>query len=178
MRPDEVCGLLAEKDRLLAFAAVVLGAGSAAEVTAATGLAARGAIPALRRLEDGGLVETVEGRWVAVDGAFKEAVRAHAPAREPGEPLDPDQAKAAVLRAFVKDGRLVTIPAAQSKRYVILEHLAASFEPGVRYPEKEVDAVLRAWHDDYASLRRYLVEAGLMSRDHGMYWRSGGRVEI
>jgi hypothetical protein len=28
------------------------------------------------------------------------------------------------------------------------------------------------------SLRRYLVDAGLMARDHGTYWRTGGYVEV
>ena len=69
------------------------------------------------------------------------------------------------------------MPAARGKRRIILEHIAASFEPGIRYPERAVDAILRAWYDDHASLRRYLIDEGLMSREDGIYWRSGGYVE-
>lgn len=29
-----------------------------------------------------------------------------------------------------------------------------------------------------AALRRYLVDEGLMSREHGVYWRTGGHVEV
>jgi hypothetical protein len=76
----------------------------------------------------------------------------------------------------VVDGRLVSIPAARGKRRVILEHIVAAFEPGVRYPEREVDAILRAWHPDHAALRRYLVDELLLSRDAGIYWRIGGPV--
>jgi hypothetical protein len=52
------------------------------------------------------------------------------------------------------------------------------FEIGVRYPEREVDALLRAFHDDYAALRRYLVDEGFLARDHAEYWRSGGSVDV
>jgi hypothetical protein len=181
MRPEVLCGLLAEHDRLAVFAAVVLGASTPGEVSARTGLALPQATRALRRLERGGLVSTVEGRLVARESAFKEAVREFGltdRAKEPDADLDPDRAKAAVLRVFVRDGRLTQIPAARGKRRIVLEHIAASFEPGVRYPERDVDAVLRAWHPDHASLRRYLIDEALMSREKGVYWRSGGPVEV
>jgi hypothetical protein len=178
MRPEMLCGLLAEEERLLVFAAVVLGAQTPSEVAAVTKLPARDVVSGLRRLEQGGLVETVGGKLVGSRTAFKETIREYAPESAPAEPLDPDQAKASVLRAFVRDGRLVTIPAARGKRLVILEHIAACFEPGVRYPERAVDAVLRAWHEDYVSLRRYLIDEDLMAREDGIYWRAGGPVDV
>jgi hypothetical protein len=92
--------------------------------------------------------------------------------------MDPDRQKAAILRTFVVDGRLVRVPAARAKRRVILEHLAACFEPGVKYPEKAVDVILRAWYSDYASLRRYLVDEELLGRENGVYWRTGGYVPV
>jgi hypothetical protein len=177
MRPDILCGLLAEPDRLEAFSAVVLGAETPAEVGERTDLPARSVAAALRRLEQGGLLEIVDGRLVAARAAFKDAVREFAPTAEVAEPMDPDRQRAAILRTFVVDGRLVRFPAQRAKRLVILEHIAAIFEPGVRYPEKAVNATLRAWHPDYATLRRYLIDEGLMSRGDGVYWRTGGYVE-
>jgi len=47
----------------------------------------------------------------------------------------------------------------------------------VRYPEREVDAMLRAWHPDHAALRRHLVDEDLLARDAGMYWRIGGPTD-
>jgi hypothetical protein len=170
--------MLAEEERLLAFAAVVLGSRTPSEVTTATGLPARDVVRALRRLEQGGMIAAEGGKLAASVTVFKAAIREYGPSSAPSEPLDPDQAKAAVLRAFVRDGRLVTIPAARGKRQVILEHIAACFEPGVRYPERAVDAVLRAWHEDYVSLRRYLIDEDMMTRGDGIYWRSGGPVEV
>jgi hypothetical protein len=89
-----------------------------------------------------------------------------------------DPAVDKVLRAFVVDDRLRSIPRPGRKRRIVLEYLAAAFEPGVRYSEARVNAVLRAWHDDVAALRRYLVDEGLLSREAGEYWRSGGWVDV
>jgi hypothetical protein len=177
--PESLVGLLAEPDRLAAFAAVVLGATGPAEVAERTGLPIRTVAAALRRLASGGLVETVDGRAVARGDAFREAVRAQptVPADAAGD-VDPDRAVAAVLRTFVRDGRITQLPAARGKRRLLLEHLVTVFEPGVRYPEREVNALLRAWHDDYAALRRYLVDEVLLTREDGVYWRSGGPVDV
>ena len=84
-----------------------------------------------------------------------------------------------VLRAFLgADGRLVSIPAKRAKRLVVLDLLARLFEPGERYPEVEVNALLRAFHDDVAALRRYLVDEGFLDRADGVYWRTGGSVDL
>jgi hypothetical protein len=177
--PELLIGLLAEPDRLAAFAAVVLGADGPAEVADRTGLPARTVAAALRRLESGGLVATVDGRTVALVDAFKEAVRARPPASaDGGADPDPDRATAVVLRTFVRDGRISQLPAARGKRRLLLEHIVTVFEPGVRYPEREVNAMLRAWHDDHAALRRYLVDEMLLTREDGVYWRIGGPVDL
>ncbi len=84
----------------------------------------------------------------------------------------------AVLRAFLRDGRLTQIPAARGKRLVVLEHIAATFEPGMRYPERQVDAMLREWHPDHAALRRYLIDEQFLAREAGVYWRIGGTVDV
>ena len=52
------------------------------------------------------------------------------------------------------------------------------FEPGRRYAEPEVNLVLRQWWEDVAALRRYLVDAALLAREGGEYWRIGGPVEV
>ncbi|MDQ3763470.1 MAG: DUF2087 domain-containing protein [Actinomycetota bacterium] len=86
------------------------------------------------------------------------------------------------MRAFVRDGRLVRLPAQRSRRVAVLQHLAQSFQPGLHYSEKEVNGVLRAWcaggEADHVSLRRHLVDEGLLSREGGEYWRSGGWVDV
>ncbi|MFP5332065.1 MAG: DUF2087 domain-containing protein [Acidimicrobiia bacterium] len=83
----------------------------------------------------------------------------------------------AVLTHFFERDRLREIPANRSKRLVVLERLVQIFEPGLRYDELEVSRRLQLFHPDYAALRRYLVDEGLLSRADGAYWRSGGRFE-
>ena len=84
----------------------------------------------------------------------------------------------AELEVFMCNGRLTQIPVRRAKRLLLLDCISQSFEPGRRYSEAEVNAVLRALHDDYAALRRYLVDEDFLSREAGYYWRSGGTVEI
>ncbi|KRF22443.1 DUF2087 domain-containing protein [Phycicoccus sp. Soil802] len=84
----------------------------------------------------------------------------------------------AVLRAFVlPDGRLSAIPTRIRKRLVVLNEMAQAFEIGQTYDEAQVNNSLRAWHDDVAALRRYLVEEGFLERRDGRYWRAGGTIE-
>ena len=89
---------------------------------------------------------------------------------------EPDPAT--VVARFVVDGRLVTMPTKRSKRMLVLDHIAQEFELGRTYPEAEVNEVLRRYHDDYAALRRYLVDEAFLTRDGGVYWRSGGTVTL
>lgn len=84
-----------------------------------------------------------------------------------------------VLGNFLTDDdRLHTIPTKQAKLLVVLDHLAQSFEPGQRYAEKEVNLILERYHPDYAALRRYLVENLFLTREEGVYWRSGGSFDV
>ena len=75
------------------------------------------------------------------------------------------------------NGRLEQMPAKRSRRLVVLDQVARTFEPGHRYPEREVNDVLRTFWADYAALRRYLVDEGFLDRADGVYWRPGGTVE-
>jgi hypothetical protein len=81
-----------------------------------------------------------------------------------------------ILQTFFSGDRLTQIPERRGKRLVILERLAMEFEPGVRYSEREVNFMLQMFHADYAALRRYLVDEGLVTRADGVYWRTGGRA--
>jgi hypothetical protein len=81
------------------------------------------------------------------------------------------------LRAFVRDGRIVALPANRTRRRLLLDQVAQVFEPGRRYPESVVDQALKLIFDDHCALRRYLVDESFMSRTPtGTYWRIGGTV--
>ena len=87
-----------------------------------------------------------------------------------------DPALRKVLRAYLVRGRLPVLPRGTTKRAMLLEYLATAFEPGVRYRETDVNQTVAVWNSDVAALRRYLVDAGLMARENGLYWRCGGWV--
>ncbi|NND01154.1 MAG: DUF2087 domain-containing protein [Acidimicrobiia bacterium] len=118
------------------------------------------------------------------DGINRDALRAIARAL-PQDPPPSDEVvdgpwtgdEVDILSRFFSGGRLQSIPTNSTKRRVILERLAQEFEPGLRYEEADVNFRLQLFYPDYAALRRYLVDEGMMDRAEGVYWRTGGRYE-
>ncbi|MFR0540215.1 DUF2087 domain-containing protein [Lactobacillus delbrueckii] len=78
------------------------------------------------------------------------------------------------ITGFFKDGRLQVIPRKQKAKEALFDALIDRFEYGRDYTEKEVNEILAAVYDDYAILRRYLVDTGRLERDpYGQhYWRA------
>ena len=172
-------GLLADERRLKVVAALVLGAETRAEVAERASLPARAVGQALARLVKAELVEEDEGRYRLLTARFQDAVRAAAEAQAvPDDEFDAPADAAKVLRRFVKDGRLTSIPSAHGKRLVVLDWLAQRFEPGEIYPERAVNLTIGKVHGDYATLRRYLVDDGFLERREGFYWRAGGSFDL
>lgn len=85
--------------------------------------------------------------------------------------VEPDAYKQKVLKAFVKQGRVVRLPTQLKKLQVILELIVQEFEPEREYTEKEVNFILLDFHEDVATLRRSLIEHNLMTRSGGIYRR-------
>ncbi len=77
-----------------------------------------------------------------------------------------------VFKDYTDEGRLLQIPAKQKKLLVILRWLATRFEPGVKYTEKEVNAIITPINEDFATLRRNLIEFGFLRRERAgtTYW--------
>jgi hypothetical protein len=142
--------------RLLARIADAGDEGCGLEAAASDPKAARKQVA---RLSAAGLVETRGGAFVARLDRIRAAVDELA-----GAP-DDDTGGPARVRALFRRGRVVEIPRAPELRLELLRHLAERFEPGRTYTEAEVNAALREVHDDHAALRRYMVDAGLLSRD-------------
>jgi hypothetical protein len=128
---------LARPDRRRAYAALVLGL-PVDDQRAVANLRAAGLV------DDDGVVE----------GRFAELLAADAPVVRTG------------IERFVIDGRIAQYPAKPTDRAAVL-HWAArrALEPGETVDEKTVTDRLAAVADDPASLRRYLVDAGLIARD-------------
>ncbi|MEV4200758.1 DUF2087 domain-containing protein [Micromonospora globbae] len=170
MTAHALAGALADDVRRRVFAALVLGATDAAQVAERAGLPAREVATALRRLTDAGLVTGTDGALAVDAGHLRDLARTPRPAR-PSESREES-----VLRTFVRDGVLVGLPAQRGRRRIVLEHIARrSFAPDTAYPEREVDDALRPWcadgGSDHVTLRRYLVDELLLTRERGVYRR-------
>lgn len=161
--------------RLAILGRSAVGMVDAHEVAAALGVPPRRVSREIARLAGAGLL--IEGRLAT--GVLRSLARAlpRDQAADPSlleGPWEPDEAR--VLATFFSGSRLASIPSQRAKRVVVLERLVQEFEPGLRYSEREVDSILRRFHPDHASLRRYLVDEGLLTRADGVYWRTGGRT--
>ncbi|HEX8026292.1 MAG TPA: DUF2087 domain-containing protein [Candidatus Limnocylindrales bacterium] len=88
-------------------------------------------------------------------------------------PIEDPAYEQKVLRAFVRDGRLTRMPARERKKRVILRWLVDRvFPDDGPVDEPEVNMRLAIWNPDVSSLRRYLVDAGLVTRAGMIYRRS------
>jgi hypothetical protein len=171
-----IVGLLADSDRRRVLAAVELGAASMDDVIARTGLGAAALAKAMGKLVESGLVASGDHGLRVESAAFVAAARAARTRPVSTEHDGVPAERRRVLDAFVRDGRLTSIPTVLAKRLVVLDWLAQDFDPGVRYSERQVNLVLGKRHADMAALRRYLVDHGFLDREAGVYWRTGGSV--
>jgi hypothetical protein len=73
-----------------------------------------------------------------------------------------------VARLFT-DGRLAQVPAKRRTRAAALLEVLTRFEPGRVYTEPEVNEVLLGVHEDFAYLRRELVNYRYLERGDGRY---------
>ena len=72
-----------------------------------------------------------------------------------------------VLRSF---------PAKEKKKIAVLRRIVEEFDNNDSYTELEVNRILKGIHADFATIRRYLIEYGFMTRsmDGKQYRRSDG----
>ena len=68
--------------------------------------------------------------------------------------------------------KLKTFSTKEKRKIVILRKISEQFEKSRRYSEKEVNGIIKEIFDDYATIRRYLIEYGFMERtnDCKEYW--------
>ncbi len=84
------------------------------------------------------------------------------------QPPTPQQS---VLARFVRRDQLIQLPVQPAKLQLVLAWLAAQFEVGVAYLEREVNQRLQGHLVDHATLRRLLVDYGWLHRHAGIYQR-------
>jgi hypothetical protein len=170
--PARVLGRLADEDRLRVLGAIALGATALRDIAKRARLSEAQTARALGQLVSAGIVSQ-ESTGLQVNlGAFARAARDAASPRRRPDLADATPEQAAVLRNFVdSEGRIRELPARAAKRDVVLEYVAERFDADREYAEREVNNLLFELYDDYVTLRRYLVDAGLLKRRAGVYSR-------
>ncbi|MCM0081897.1 metalloregulator ArsR/SmtB family transcription factor [Geomonas sp. Red32] len=134
----------------------------------------------LKKLEKAGLVSSrkeqyyvmVQANAPVFETTLKELVSA-VTVREDIQDERMEQHRRKVLETFFPHGVLDKLPAQHKKRLIVLEQFAQRFEAGRRYSETEVTGLIRPLFDDYCTVRRLLVDEGMIRRDDSGYWREG-----
>ncbi|HEX3301196.1 MAG TPA: DUF2087 domain-containing protein [Actinomycetota bacterium] len=179
--PDDIVRALADPERVAIAGVLARADRSADELATELGLEPRQVMAQLGKLTSAGVVSVADDRRTYRFDAdtLRQAAEIVGPPREAGLALGAaNDDEEYVLKTFFRNGRLTEIPMKRSKRRIVLERVALEFEPGRRYDEKEVNAIVGVFFTDHAALRRYLVDEGFLDRDHGEYWRTGGRVDV
>lgn len=106
------------------------------------------------------MAETGETYTAARAAVERQAAPAYDAARREQERL---------VRQLFVDGRLAQIPAKRKRRAGALLEVLTRFEPGRVYSEPEVNEVLLGVNEDFAYLRRELVNYHFLERADGRY---------
>lgn len=173
--PTEYLRLTLDPVRLAVLGHAATGRVDVQQLAEDLGIPDRKVLDALGRLREAGLVDDD----LRLDREAVREVAQQLPQIEPAADTiaaggwSPEET--VILQRFFSGSRLTELPSGRAKRLVVLERLAQEFDPGIRYPEKQVNFMLQLFHSDYAALRRYLVDEGFLTRADGVYWRTGGR---
>jgi hypothetical protein len=171
---------LADANRLKIVGLLALRSYSGEELVALLGLKASTISHHLSRLAGVGLVSARAEGYYSIYRLEESALQktrllfSHSGLVSAAAGVDLDAYDRKVIHNFTRpDGSLKEIPAQRKKLEAILRYVVKDFEPGQRYPEKQVNEILSRFHPDTASLRRELVAARLMQREGGggAYWR-------
>lgn len=70
---------------------------------------------------------------------------------------------------FSKEGKLKNIPSQLKKKLIILEHMVTNLEAGRSYSEKEINEFIKAYHEDFATIRREFIMHQFLFREKEIY---------
>lgn len=78
--------------------------------------------------------------------------------------------KDSVIRNFfTSEGTIKSLPAQLKKKLIVLEHLVSQLENGRKYTEKEINAFIKNFHPDFATIRREFIMHQFMFRENEIY---------
>ncbi|MFA0888881.1 MAG: DUF2087 domain-containing protein [Synergistales bacterium] len=86
--------------------------------------------------------------------------------------LTEEESEQLVRKYFREDGTLALFPTKAKARVALLRKIVERLTPGVRYSEREMNAILSPLTEDHVIVRRCLVDYGFVNRlpDGSAYW--------
>lgn len=84
-----------------------------------------------------------------------------------------DKEKNDVIKNYMDENKgLKNYPAKEKKKIIVLEEIAKNFSKDKIYSEKDINKILKRIYEDYATIRRALIEYGFIERsnDCSSYW--------
>ena len=90
------------------------------------------------------------------------------------EALPLNEADRRVIKDYTQNGQLKHLPVKAKKLMSVLRWILPAFEADRQYSEREVNEILKRYHEDYARLRREMVDADMLRRESNgrTYWRN------
>ena len=167
--PATLIGLLADEHRLRVFAAVALGARTVAEVAERSGLDETDVQGALPRLVGAGLVAQEDGLHVPLEALRAAARRRPERAREP--PMRHPTSNASSATSWWTAASSGYLRGTRRSRSSSATSRAASKRAATTRSARSNELARAASTTTRASLRRYLVDEGMLEREAGVYRR-------
>ena len=167
---------MASAERLRIVGILARGKATQAEIAGQLGMPVRDVFNHLSFLAEVGIIHDTDGVYELDEKAIESFARGQFEGKRESFVPEKDEKEDVrkVLKNFLNpDGSLKQIPLQGNKVLIILNFIVDAFAYDANYTEKEVNTILRRFHVDTATLRRYLVDNGLMAResDGTRYWR-------
>jgi len=167
---------MASADRLRIIGVLARGKATQAEIAGQLGMPVQDVFNDLSFLAEVGIIHDTDGVYDLDEKAIESFARGQFEGKRASFVPEKEEKEDVrrVLKNFLNpDGSLKQIPLQGNKVLIILNFIVDAFAYDANYTEKEVNSILRRFHVDTATLRRYLVDNGLMAResDGTRYWR-------
>jgi hypothetical protein len=131
----------------------------------------------LKKLENAKLVYKVKEQYYIIyhvcDNIFNKSLRELINFDNPEKYLQDERIikyRQKVLKTFFKRDKLEKLPVQWKKKMIVLDEFVKKFKPGKKYREEEVNQIIMQTYIDYCTIRRLMIDEGIMKREKQTYW--------
>lgn len=131
----------------------------------------------LKKLEAAGLVNQKKEQYYIIytinDNLFKLTLREIVDSEDLEKYIQNERIekyRQKVLKIFFKKGKLIQLPVQRKKKMIVLDEFVKKFKAGKKYTEENVNSIITESYGDYCTIRRLLIEEGIMKREKQTYW--------